>query len=503
MSTSTDGPYFNLDGLDELLNQMESGWKIDSAHGNRIVFICSGEIRIFVSMTIVSPSQCDLAIKFYHGDFIFGFETPLNTNDKDVFSYCAKENMWPFTLAQGLAEIFFLILYPNGAKRVGVIENNLYYVKNRDQLYLFNHFLADAVKSIDRFDKESVFLGLFSAITYSIAYTDVNEFIQDVCDAGVYEIASAPEKNIAEFVSLCDAANCLIDSSSTGYLSRDVILHNVGSSFSTASDVMLLPRDVRALRMCLGSGALDPQATDTLRSLWSSRRIGDLQQFFSYIPEGIDAEVVASGLADFARAATYFDTNHPLTSFYAALDVLVRVLVDVRYESGVSEGLDSNLLNREYEQATELLSGELSLSSSGGLRVPGGDVKAEEMSKYLHNALKVYKKEEQSFLEALDGHDLSEGHAVNIVAFARALLTVELIGESQILCNLLYDDFYKSCTTPRILRIRFNLAQTFDLSPIEYTFNKAFIEMCGINSRMTESDQVSAVRILLRALSDN
>lgn len=500
--TSTDGPYFNLDGLDELINKLDSGWKIDSISESRIVLVCSGEIRIFVSMLIVSPSQCDLAIKFYHGDFIFGFETPLNTNDKDVFSYDAKENAWPFTLAQGLAEIFFLVLYPNGDKRVGVIENNLHYVKNHDQLDLFNHFLADAIKSIDRFDKESVFLGLLSVIANSIAYTDVNEFIQDVYDAGVYEITGIPER-ISEFVSLRDAANCLIDSSSTGYLSRDVILHDVSSTSSTASDVMLLPRDIRALRMCLGSGALDPQATYTLRALWSGRRIDDLQQFFSYIPEGIDAEVVASGLADFARAATYFDTNHPLTSFYAVLGVLVRVLAGVRYESGVLEGLDSNLLNKKYKQTTELLSSELSLSSSGGLCAPGGDVNTEEMSRYLRDALVVYGIRGRSFQDAIynNNEPIKVHTALNVVAVARALLTMDLIGNSQILYILLGDSFSKKRGVARILRIRVNSSHTFELSLVENTFNKAFTEMCGIDSRMTESDQVSAVRILLEALS--
>lgn len=500
--TSTDGPYFNLNGLDELVDQLDSGWLIESSSESRIVLVCGGEVRIYVSMIIVSPSQCDLAIKFYHGNLlVFGFETPLNTNDKDVFSYDAKENAWPFTLAQGLAEIFFLVLYPNGDKRVGVIENNLHYVKNHDQLDLFNHFLADAVKSIDRFDKESVFLGLLSVIANSIAYTDVNEFIQDVYDAGVYEITGIPER-ISDFVSLRDAVNCLIDSSSTGYLSRDVILHDVISTSSTASDVMLLPRDIRALRMCLGSGALDPQATDTLRALWSGRRIDDLQNFFSYIPEGIDAEVVASGLADFARAATYFDTNHPLTSFYAVLSVLVRVLAGVKYESSVSRGLDSNLLNKEYDQVAELLSGELSLSSSGGLCVPGCDVKTEEMSKYLRDALVIYGIKDRSFQDAIYNEAIdTESHTLNIIAIARALLTIDLIGNSQILYILLGDSFSKKRGVARILRIRVNSSHTFELSLVEDTFNHAFIETCGIDSRMTESDQVSAVRILLEALS--
>lgn len=505
-SNSTDGPYFCLDGLDELVDQLDSGWKIDSAGEGRIVLVCSGsgEIRIFVSMLIVSPSQCDLAIKFYHGDFIFGFETPLNTNDKDVFSYDAKENAWPFTLAQGLAEIFFLVLYPNGDKRVGVIENNLHYVKNHDQLDLFNHFLADAIKSIDRFDKESVFLGLLSVIANSIAYTDVNEFIQDVYDAGVYEITGIPER-ISEFVSLRDAANCLIDSSSVGYLSRNNVRNDVGSTSSTASDAMLLPRDVRALRMCLGSGVLDPQAMDTLMSLWSNRRIDDLQQFFSYIPEDLDAEVVASGLTDFARAATYFDTNHPLTSFYAVLGVLVRVLANVRYELGVSEeeGLDSNFLNEKYEQATELLSGELSLSSSGGLCVPGGDVKTKEMSRYLRDAFVLYGIKGQSFQDAINNNNepIKVHTNLNVVAVARALLTMDLIGNSQILYILLDDSFSKKRGIARILRIRVNSSHTFEVSLVENTFNHAFIGMCGIDSRMAESDQVSAVRIMLQALS--
>jgi hypothetical protein len=501
-STSTDGPYFNLDDLDELINKLDSGWKIDSISDSRIVLVCSGEIRIYVSMLIVSPNQCDLAIKFYHGDFIFGFEIPLNTNDKDIFSYDAKENVWPFILAQGLAEIFFLILYPNGAKRVGVIENNLHYVKNHDQLDLFNHFLADAIKSIDRFDKESVFLGLLSVIANSIAYTDVNEFIQDVYDAGVYEITGIPER-ISEFVSLRDAANCLITSSSVSYLSRNDVRNDVGSTSSTASDVMLLPRDIRALRMCLGSGALDPQATDTLRALWSGRRIDDLQNFFSCLPESLDAEVVASGLVDFARAAAYFDTNHPLTSFYAALGVLVRTLADVRYESGVLEGLDSNLLNREYDQVTELLYGELSLSSSGGLCVPGGDVKTEEMSRYLRDAFVLYGIEGRSFQDALNYNEPIEAHTLNVANVARALLTMDLIGNSQILYILLDDNFSKNRNIFRILSIRVNSAHTFEVSLVESMLNKAFIEMCGIDSRMTESDQVPAVRILLKALSDN
>ena len=505
-STSTDGPYFCLDDLDELINKLDSGWLIESASESRIVLVRGGEIRIFVSMIIVSPSQCDLTIKFYRGNLlIFGFETPLSTNDRSVFSYNAKENVWPFTLAQGLAEIFFLILYPDGVNRAGVIENSLHYVRNHDQLHLFNHFLADAVKSVNRFDKESVFLGLLSVIAHSIAYTDVNEFIQDVHDVGVYEIASAPEKNIAEFVSLRDAANCLIDSSSIGYLFRDDIRHDVGSTFSTASDVMVSPRDVRALRMCLGSGALDPQATDTLKALWSGRRIDDLQNFFSCLPESLDAEVVASGLFDFALATTCFDPNHPLTSFYAALGVLVRTLADVRYESGVLEGLDSNLLNKKYKQTTELLSGELSLSSSGGLCVPEGDVKTEEMSRYLRDALVVYGIRGRSFQDAIynNNEPIKVHTALNVVAVARALLTMDLIGNSQILYILLGDSFSKKRGVARILRIRVNSSHTFELSLVENTFNKAFIEMCGIDSRMTESDQVSAVRILLRALSDN
>ena len=500
-STSTNGPYFNLDNLDELINKLDSGWKIDSISESRIVLVCSGEIRIFVSMLIVSPRQCDLAIKFYHGNLlVFGFETPLSTNDKSVFSYRAKENVWPFILAQGLAEIFFLILYPDGVNRAGVIENNLHYIKNHDQLDLFNHFLADAVKSVNRFDKESVFLGLLSVITHSIAYTDVNEFIQDVHGAGLHEITGIPE-HISDFFSIRDASNCLIDSSSTGYLSRDDIRHDVGRTSSAASDAMLSPRDVRALRMCLGSGALDPQATDTLRALWSNRRIGDLQNFFSCLPESLDAEVVAFGLADFARAATYFDTNHPLTSFYAVLGVLVRVLADVRYESGVSKGLDSNLLNREYDQVTELLSGELSLSSSGGLCVPEGDVKTEEMSKYLRDALRVYGEEGRSFQDSRSGIEPVEAHTLNIVAVARVLLIMDLIGNSQILYILLDDIFSKNRNIFRILSIRVKSAHTFEVSLVESMLNKAFIEMCGIDSRMTESDQVSAVRILIEALS--
>ena len=500
-STSTDGPYFCLDDLDELINKLDSEWLIESSSESRIVLVCGGEIRIFVSMIIVSPRQCDLVIKFYHGNLlIFGFETPLNTNDKDLFSYCAKENVWPFILAQGLAEIFFLVLYPDGAKRVGVIENNLHYVRNHDQLDLFNHFLADAVKSIDRFDKESVFLGLLSVITYSIAYTDVNEFIQDIYDAGVYEINGIP-KRISEFVSIRDAANCLIDSSSTGYLSRDDIRHDVGISSSTASDVMLLPRDVRALGMCLGSGALDPQATDNLKLLWSQRGMGDFQQFFSCLPKGLDTEVVAAGLVDFAHVFSCFCADHPIASLYSVLGVLVRVLAEVRYESGVSRGLDSNLLNEEYEQTIKLLSSELSLNSSCRLRVSGGDLKPKEMSKYLHDALRIYNKEECSFQDALSDNEPIGGHSINIIAIARALLVMDLLGNSHLLHDLLDDIFSKKHGVSRILRIKVNSAHTFEVSLVENTFNKAFIEMCGIDSRITESDQVSAVRILLEALS--
>lgn len=498
--TSTDGPYFNLDGLDELVNQLDSGWLIESASESRIVLVSGDEIRIFVSMLIVSPSQCDLTIKFYHGDLIFGFEAPLNTNDRGVFSYHAKENAWPFTLARGLYRIFFSILYSNSVNRIDVIENNLHYVRNRDQLNLFNHFLADAVNSIDGFDKESVFLGLLSVITHSIAYTDVNEFIQDVHDAGVYEITGIPER-ISEFVSLRDAANCLIDSSSIGYLSRDDIRHDVGRTSSAASDAMLSPRDVRALRMCLGSGAPDPQASDALKLLWSQRGMGDFQQFFSCLPESISAEVVAAGLADFAHIFSCFCADHPIASLYSALGVLVRVLAEVRYESGVSRGLDSNLLNEEYEQTIELLSGELSLNSSCRLRVSGGDLKPEEMSSYLYDALRIYNKEECSFQGALSDNEPVGGHSVNIIAVARALLVMDLLGDSQILYILLGDSFSKKRGVARILRIRVNSSHTFELSLVEDTFNHAFIEMCGIDSRMTESDQVSAVRILLEALS--
>lgn len=500
-STSTDGPYFCLDDLDELINKLDSGWLIESASESRIVLVRGGEIRIFVSMIIVSPSQCDLTIKFYRGNLlIFGFETPLSTNDRSVFSYNAKENVWPFTLAQGLAEIFFLILYPDGVNRAGVIENDLHYIKNHDQLDLFNHFLADAVNSIDGFDKESVFLGLLSVIANSIAYTDVNEFIQDVYNTGVYEITGIPER-ISDFVSIRDAANCLIDSSSIGYLSRDDIRHDVGRTSSAASDAMLSPRDVRALRMCLGSGAPDPQASDALKLLWSQRGIGDFQQFFSYLPESLSAEVVAAGLADFAHIFSCFCVDHPITRLYASLGVLVRVLAEVRYESGVSRGLDSNLLNEEYEQTIELLSGELSLNSSCRLRVSGGDLKPEEMSSYLYDALRIYNKEECSFQGALSDNEPVGGHSVNIIAVARALLVMDLLGDSQILYNLLDDIFSKKHGASRILRIRVKSAHTFEVSLVENTFNKAFIEMCGIDSRMTESDQVSAVRILLKALS--
>ena len=501
-STSTDGPYFNLDGLDELVSHLDSGWLIESASESRIVLVLGGKIRIFVSMIIVSTRQCDLAIKFYHGNLlIFGFETPLSTNDRSVFSYNAKENVWPFTLAQGLAEIFFLILYPDGVNLIGVIENDLHFVSNHNQVNLFNHFLADAVKSVNRFDKESVFLGMLSVIANSIAYTDVNEFIQDVYDAGVYEIASAPKRNIVEFVSIRDAANCLITSSSVGYFSRDDVRNDVGSASSNASCVMLSPRDVRALRLCLGSGALDSQAEYALKLLWNKRGIGDFQQFFSCLPESLSAEVVAAGLADFAHIFSCFCADHPIASLYSALGVLVRVLAEVRYESGVSRGLDSNLLNEEYEQTIDLLSGELSLNSSGRLRVSGGDLKPEEMSSYLYDALKIYNKEECSFQGALSDNEPIGGHSVNIVAIARALLVTDLLGDSQILHSLLDDIFSKKYGVSRILRIRVKSAHTFELSLVEDTFNHAFIEMCGIDSRMTESDQVSAVRILLEALS--
>ena len=503
-STSNDGPYFNLDDLDKLVEKLEYGWKIDFTSRSRIVLIQNSDIRIFVSMTIGSPNQCDLTINFYRGDLlIFGFETPLSTNDRSVFSYNAKENVWPFTLAQGLAEIFFTILYSSGVNLIGVIENDLHFVSNHNQVNLFNHFLADAVKNIDRFDKESVFLGLLSVIAHSIAYTDVNEFIQDVYDAGVYEIASAPKKNIVEFVSIRDAANCLITSSSIGYLSRDDVRNDVGSASSAVSDAMLSPRDVRALRMCLGSGALDPQSTDNLKLLWNKRGIGDFQQFFSYLPESLSAEVVASGLADFAHIFSYFSIDHPLASLYAALGVIVRVLADVRYELGVLEGIDQDFLNKKYEQTITLLFSELSMNSSCRLCVPGGDLKPKEMSKYLHDALRIYNKEECSFQDALRDNEPIEGHAINIVAVARALLVMDLLGDSQILCNLLDDLFSKKHGVSRILRIRVNSSHTFEVSLVESMLNKAFIEMCGIDSRMTESDQVPAVRILLEALSDN
>jgi len=501
-STSNDGPYFNLDDLDKLVEKLEYGWKIDFTSRSRIVLIQNSDIRIFVSMTIGSPNQCDLTINFYRGDLlIFGFETPLSTNDRSVFSYNAKENVWPFTLAQGLAEIFFTILYSSGVNLIGVIENDLHFVSNHNQVNLFNHFLADAVKNIDRFDNESVFLGMLSVIANSIAYTDVNEFIQDVYDAGVYEIASAPKRNIVEFVSIRDAANCLITSSSVGYFSRDDVRNDVGSASSNASCVMLSPRDVRALRLCLGSGALDSQAEYALKLLWNKRGIGDFQQFFSCLPESLSAEVVASGLADFARAFSCFCADHPIASLYSALGVLVRVLAEVRYESGVSRGLDSNLLNEEYEQTIELLSGELSLNSSCRLCVPGGDLKPKEMSKYLHDALRIYNKEECSFQDALSDNEPIGGHSINIIAIARALLVMDLLGNSHLLHDLLDDIFSKKHGVSRILRIRVKSAHTFEVSLIENTFNKAFIEMCGIDSRMTESDQVSAVRILLEALS--
>ena len=503
-STSNDGPYFNLDDLDKLVEKLEYRWKIDFTSRSRIVLIQNSDIRIFVSMIIVSPRQCDLAIKFYHGNLlIFGFETPLSTNDKSVFSYRAKENVWPFILAQGLAEIFFLVLYPDGVNRVGVIENSLHYVRNHDQLHLFNHFLADAVKSVNRFDKESVFLGLLSVIANSIAYTDVNEFIQDVYDAGVYEIASAPKRNIVEFVSIRDAANCLITSSSVGYFSRDDVRNDVGSASSNASCVMLSPRDVRALRLCLGSGALDSQAEYALKLLWNKRGIGDFQQFFSCLPESLSAEVVASGLADFAHIFSYFSIDHPLASLYAALGVIVRVLADVRYELGVLEGIDQDFLNKKYEQTITLLSSELSMNSSCRLCVPGGDLKPKEMSKYLHDALRIYNKEECSFQDALSDNEPIGGHSINIIAIARALLVMDLLGNSHLLHDLLDDIFSKKHGVSRILRIKVNSSHTFEVSLVESMLNKAFIEMCGIDSRMTESDQVPAVRILLEALSGN
>lgn len=226
-----------------------------------------------------------------------------------------------------------------------------------------------------------------------------------------------------------------------------------------------------------------------------------MQQFFSYLTESLSAEVVASGLADFARAATCFDPNHPLASFYAALGVLVRVLADVRYESSVLEGMAQDFLIRKHGQTIELLSGELSLNSSGRLCIPDGDVKAEEMSSYLCRALKIYKKEGLSFLRSLNDNDLIEGHTVNVVTVARALLAMDLISDSHILYNLLNDNFSKKRGAYRILKIRVKSVHTLAVSPVEYIFNKAFIEMCGIDSRMTESDQVSAVRILLKALS--
>jgi len=93
--------------------------------------------------------------------------------------------------------------------------------------------------------------------------------------------------------------------------------------------------------------------------------------------------------------------------------------------------------------------------------------------------------------------------AVKIIAIARALLVMDLLGDSQILYNLLDDNFSKKHGVSRILRIRVKSAHTFEVSLVESMINKAFIEMCGIDSRMTESDQMPAVRILLKALSDN
>ena len=152
----------------------------------------------------------------------------------------------------------------------------------------------------------------------------------------------------------------------------------------------------------------------------------------------------------------------------------------------------------------ELLSGELSLSSSGGLCVPGCDVKTEEMSKYLRDALVIYGIKDRSFQDAIYNEAIdTESHTLNIITIARALLTIDLIGNSQILYILLGDSFSKKRGVARILRIRVNSSHTFELSLVEDTFNHAFIEMCGIDSRMTESDQVPAVRILLEALSGN
>ena len=78
---------------------------------------------------------------------------------------------------------------------------------------------------------------------------------------------------------------------------------------------------------------------------------------------------------------------------------------------------------------------------------------------------------------------------------------MDLLGDSHILYNLLDDIFSKKHGASRILRIRVKSAHTFEVSLVENAFNKAFIEMCGIDSRMTASDQVSAIRILLEALS--
>jgi len=141
------------------------------------------------------------------------------------------------------------------------------------------------------------------------------------------------------------------------------------------------------------------------------------------------------------------------------------------------------------------------LSSSGGLCVPEGDVKTEEMSKYLRDALRVYGEEGRSFQDSRSGIEPVEAHTLNIVAVARVLLIMDLIGNSQILYILLDDIFSKNRNIFRILSIRVKSAHTFEVSLVESMLNKAFIEMCGIDSRMTESDQVSAVRILIEALS--
>ena len=46
-STSTDGPYFNLDDFDKIVYHLDSGWLIESSSESRITLVRGGEIRIF------------------------------------------------------------------------------------------------------------------------------------------------------------------------------------------------------------------------------------------------------------------------------------------------------------------------------------------------------------------------------------------------------------------------------------------------------------------------